>query len=363
MNAPSASDVPPPWSADDEWLECVQMFDETHDVRTFVLRATEPRSFRFRSGQYMTYGLQTADGEIQRCYTIASAPTRPDRLHITCKRVPGGPSSNWLHEHLRPGVRLAARGPGGDFSCFGHADRPAGSVPLLFLSGGSGITPLMSMARTFHDLGQDIDLVFVHAARTPADVIFGGELAVIAQHLPRFRVGIICEQRGKVAAYAGMLGRLNLGLLQATVPDFLQRDVYCCGPAPFMAAARSMLTAAGFDMARYREESFSFESVADAAPVLPPASTEAALDFEVRFAKRGDVFRCSSEQTVLQAASAAGLRVPFSCSQGLCGTCRTLKISGEVEMNDQGGLRPREIRQGWVLPCCSRPKSDLVLDR
>jgi ferredoxin len=138
-----------------------------------------------------------------------------------------------------------------------------------------------------------------------------------------------------------------------------------------MAAVRALLQAAGYDMARYREESFSFEAAAPAqvaanaaadAATAADASTTVA-HFAVHLKKRGDQFECASGQTVLQAATAAGLRLPFSCSNGVCGTCRTQKVSGEVDMKQNGGLRPREVAQGWFLPCCSTPLSDLVLDR
>jgi ferredoxin-NADP reductase len=362
------------WGDDDEWLRCVQVRQETHDVRSFVFRAESPRSFRYRPGQYITLGLPLAGGTIYRCYTLASSPTRPDTVSITVKRVPGGPSSNWLHDEMKPGMRLAVHGPGGAFSCFGAAGEPPakGTAPLLFLSGGSGITPLMSMARAFHDLGHDADIVFVHAARTPRDIVFAEELALMARMQPRFRLAVVCEQRGDVPGYAGHLGRLSLPMLQSMAPDFLQRDTYCCGPAPFMAAVRAMLPAGGYDMAKYREESFAFETL-ETAPVPATALNGHAQattpeitptpSFEIRLAKLGDVFRCSGEQTVLEAATAAGVRMPSSCRSGMCGTCRTVKVSGEVEMQHNGGLRPREVKQGWFLPCCSRPLSDLVLDR
>ena len=356
------------WSADDERLECVQVRDETYDVRTFVLRAVEPRTFRYRPGQYMTYTLPVdaqAGAEIRRCYTISTTPTRPDTLSITVKRVPGGPASNWLHDHLQPGMTLAAQGPYGEFSCYITSEQ---KTPLLFLSAGSGITPLMSMARAFHDLGRDVDLTFVHAARTPADIIFAEELSMMARNLPHFNLAVVCEQRGRASTYAGMLGRVTLLLLQSQVADFVDRDIYCCGPAPFMEAMRTLLQAAGYDMRRYREESFNFETLLDNTPQVGPLAPDAVAppvtaSYEVRFAKRGDVFRCAADHTILQAAQAAGLRVPFSCAQGICGTCRTVKVSGTVEMNDNGGLRPREIKQGWILPCCSKPTSDVVLDR
>lgn len=341
---------------DDDSLRCVQVRDETHDVKTFVFEAPAARSFRYLAGQFITLELSIDGQRINRCYTLSSAPTRPDRVSITVKRVPGGRVSNWLHDTLRSGDRVSVMGPSGGFSCF---VQPA--PRYLFLSGGSGVTPLISMSRALHDLASTDDVVFVHCARTPADVLFADELALLAKNMPHFRVALVCEQRGSDRAYAGYLGRLNGALLANIAPDFLERDIYTCGPGPFMAAVRGLLGDAGFEMARYREESFSFETLG-AASAPPPAPARTG-SYRVKLNKIGDEFSCAADQTLLQAATAAGVRMPFSCSSGLCGTCKTLKLSGEVQMQHGGGIRPREIDQGWILPCCSRPISDVVLDR
>ena len=368
MNAiyPDLADAPAPvWEADDEVFVCLRVIDETPDVRTFVLRLNDgDRSFRYRPGQFVTLALDIDGERVMRCYTLSSSPTRPGTVAITVKRVPGGRVSNWLHDHLRPGDRIAVTGPAGQF-CFPSGPVSAPARGQLYLSGGSGITPLMSMSRAWADLGLDADVRFVHAARTPQDVVFADEIALLARLLPRWRASVICESAGSTPGYSGLTGRLSLPLLRAQVPDLLEREVWCCGPAPFMAAVRAMLAEAGFDMSRYHEESFSFE-----APAPTPAPAEApipdAAEPAPRFVitlKRGERFECAPDETLLEAARRAGLRWPFSCSSGVCGTCRTRRLSGEVQMSQGGGLRPREVAQGWMLPCCSRPLGDLELDR
>lgn len=354
----------PAWGPDDEWLECVRVREETRDVRSFVLRPLEPRSFRYRPGQFITLRLDIDGEEVMRCYTLCSSPTRPDTLTITVKRVPGGRVSNWLHEHMRPGKRLSATGPAGSF-CFPPGPVQAPARGQLYLSGGSGITPLMSMSRAWADLGLDADVQFIHAARTPQDIVFADEQALLARTLPRWRAIAICEGRGDTPGYSGLLGRLNLPLLRSQVPDFLEREVWCCGPAPFMAAVRGMLAEAGFDTARYHEESFSFESAAAESVASDPASPDAvgARRYFVTLKSRGERFECGADETVLKAAQRAGIRWPFSCADGVCGTCRTRKLAGEIQMHQNGGLRPREVAQGWMLPCCSKPLGDLELDR
>jgi ferredoxin-NADP reductase len=368
VHTPDFSGVPSSaWSSDtDEFLRCVQVRQETHDVKTFVLAADAPRQFRYLPGQFITLELEIGGQKVNRCYTLSSTPTRPDLVSITVKRVPCGPVSNWLHDNLQAGMTLAAMGPSGDFSCF---QEPA--QRYLFISGGSGVTPVMSMLRALHDLGSTADVVFVHCARTPADLLFSEELTMMARNMAQLRLAMVCDTHLPGSAYAGHLGRMDAARLAHIAPDFLQRDVYTCGPAPFMQAVKSLLEAKGYPMARYRQESFTFESLAadsDAAPSSAALSTGAlavtgATTFQVTLAKGGQAFSCRSDQTLLQAASSAGLRLPYSCSSGACGTCKTKKLAGEVEMKHTGGIRQREIDQGWILPCCSKPLSDVSLER
>jgi len=263
--------LPQVWDAErDEALVCVAVRAETHDVSTFVFAPVEPRLFRFLPGQFMTFDLPVAgelDGAgVQRCYTIASPPTRPWRIEVTAKRSPGGAGSEWLHGAMQPGTRVQASGPMGDFVL----DPGAGGRYLL-LSAGSGITPLMSMARALHDLGSDADVLFVHSARSPADLLFPEELAVMARR-PGFRRVSIVETDAPGARWDGLRGRLSPAMLELLVPDLLEREVLCCGPAPYMAGVRAMLDAAGFDRGRYREESFSFGGAVDASVAMPEAS-------------------------------------------------------------------------------------------
>ena len=365
MNHFPQSGAPPLWQAGrDDSLLCRAVRQETHDVKTFVLAAPQARLFRYAPGQFITLELDIGGEAINRCYTLSSTPTRPDLLSITVKRVPGGAVSNWLHDHLKAGDTLKVLGPAGTFSCFLPA-MPA-QQKYLFLSAGSGITPLMSMSRAMHDLALGADIAFVHSARTPDDVIFGSELALMAQGgNGGFRLGVVCERRGAQPAWAGFNGLLNLAVLHNVAPDFLERTIYTCGPAPYMAAVRSMLAGAGYDMANYHEESFSFESLMpeDDSAAAPLPASAAAPGHQVSFTRSGNQIACGSDQFILAAAKAAGMRLPASCTQGLCGTCKTKMVSGRVDMQHAGGIRQREIDQGWILPCCSKPLSDVVLER
>ena len=356
-----------PWDAEaDDALTCLAVRDETHDVKTFVLAPREPKLFAYAPGQFLTFSFEIGGETIHRCYTISSTPTRPHTVSITVKRVAGGPVSNWLHDHLKPGDTVRALGPMGEFSCFTH---PAGKY--LLLSGGSGVTPMMAMARTFHDLGGGRDVAFVHSARTPADIVFRDELAVMASRDPALRVHAICEADAPGEAWTGPKGRLSLAILREAVPDVLDREVFVCGPKPYMDAVRAMLAEAGFDMARHHEESFDFgalpdadqEAAREAEQALDAAPATGTRTFRVEFAKTKRVLECPEDQTVLDAARKAGIRLPSSCAKGLCGTCKSKIASGTVAMAHAGGIRQREIDNGMALLCCSKPTSDLVIER
>ena len=351
----------PAWDADqDHGLVCCQIRQETHDVKSFFFRPEKPALFQFMPGQFITLELDINGEKINRCYTISSAPTRPHSISITVKRQPNGIVSNWLHDHLKVGSKISVLGAAGEFSCAHHPAKQ-----YLFLSGGSGITPLMSMARAFHDLAEDADIAFVHSARTPADIIFRKELDLMQFNQPHFSATYICEKLENEANWSMPTGYLNLEALKKIAPDFLQRKVFTCGPAPYMMAVRTMLASAGFNMAQYHEESFNFAelAVSEPAEIKTDGSVTDPSNFKVELTKSGVMVECAPNQFVLDAGIAAGLRLPSSCRKGLCGTCKTKLVSGKVDMKHGGGIRQREIDQGLFLPCCSKPLSDLVMDR
>lgn len=342
-------------SAEQKILECCAIQVETADVKTFVFRCPDFVALAFEPGQFITLSLMIDGQSLSRCYTLSSTPTRPFNLAITVKRVPGGPVSNWLHDNLEVGSRLQASGPAGIFTPVGHPVRK-----LLYLSAGSGVTPLMAMTRAAFDLGSDLDIAFVHSARTPRDIIFGDELAQLQAARACLKVLTICESLGGVADWQGPLGRLDLPLLERLVPDFREREVFTCGPQGYMDAVQRTLQEGGFDLAHYHQESFAIGS--PTAPVEAASPAVDAVLFTVTLARSGKVFSMAGDQTVLSAARRAGAIVPSSCGQGLCGTCKTALLDGQVEMQHAGGIRQREIDRGLRLLCCSKPTSDLVLD-
>lgn len=344
-------------SGEQKTLQCCAIRQETHDVKTFIFRCADFCALSFEPGQFITISPIIAGQTIARCYTVSSSPTRPFAFSITVKRVPGGAVSNWLHDNLNPGDTLRASGPTGSFTPVGHPAKK-----LLYLSAGSGVTPLMSMTRAVYDMAANLDIIFIHSARTPVDIIFHEELQSMQASMPGLRVITVCEGRGDIAEWQQPIGRLDLPLLHQQVPDFKEREVFTCGPQGYMAAVKSLLKEGKFDFDHYHEESFDISVLSEEPLIEQMPSLDQQDVFTVTLARSGKTFSMSGSQTVLSAAKKAGAIVPSSCSQGVCGTCKTALLKGTVEMNHNGGIRQREIDKGLRLLCCSKPTSDLVVD-
>lgn len=353
-----AQSAPREWPSD-RWntLSCLATWKETHDVRTFLLAPADGSRIRFEAGQFMTFRFGALVGKapeaLERSYTISSSAARERAITITVKKKFGGAVSGILHDKLIPGASIAAYGPSGRFSPSQYS-----GTRLCLLSGGVGVTPMLSTVRTAADLGIDLDAVFVHAARTPRDIIAAAELQFLARSLPKLRVLMVPTKPYK--RWSGPSGLIDASRLNALVPDLASREVMCCGPAPFMAAMRAACLSAGVPETGYGEESFDFSIAANEPEPVAELGGPSRL---ITFAKTGRSFECPSGFTILQAARRAGIPMAASCAKGICGTCKCRKVSGQVIMDHGGGIRDREVARGLILPCSSYAETDIVLDR
>ncbi len=345
-----------PWSDREHRLECVAVTPEAPDVMTFTFRPDNPGHwFRYLPGQFVTLEIPATPEPVMRTYTLSSSPSRPYTVAVTVKAQAGSIGTRWMFDNLRPGMRLKAIGPLGDFSYARHPGRK-----YLFISAGSGITPMMSMTRDMSDRTPDSDITFIHCARSPDDIIFRWELEARAREMVNFTLGFIIEEIGRGQLWAGLRGRIDKAKIALLAHDFLERTVFCCGPKPFMATVRDTLSGAGFDMANYHEE--AFQPRAPELPVVVADHSDGAKATKVIFTMSGKTGLCEPGHTVLQAARASGVRIGAACESGLCGTCKVMKLAGDVEMEHNGGILDEEIDEGYILACCSRPKGEIEIE-
>lgn len=350
----------PAWNAAvDDLFVCTAVRNVASDTKTVVFAPRRPSAVTFEAGQHVTIEFDVDGSSVNRCYTISSPPTRPERLSITVKRTDRGHVSQWIHSGgMCVGSRVRIGEPQGSFTMTHH---PAEAY--LLLTAGSGITPALSMLRTLYDLGADCDVLLIHSQRQPDEIAYRNEIDWMARQLPGVNIRYVCtgaDPRDPSVMY----GRMDSTLLRKLAPDLARREVFICGPDPYRADMNAAALAAGCHAGRIHQETFKVE----ASDASAPAWT-AHLDrddavpraFKVDFCELGTTVECPAGTTILEAATAAGLTLPSSCTQGLCGTCKSTLRGGEVDMQHAGGIRPREIAAGKFLPCCSRPLTDLVV--
>lgn len=336
-------EIDPTWSLHTLRARVVDVVAETHDVRTFVL-APNALWPGHRAGQYVTVEIEIDGVRTQRCYSLSSAPGART-VAITVKRVPGGRVSTWMHERVRRGHVVRLGMPAGDFT------PPAAAPKLLLLSGGSGITPVMSVLRDLARRGAVDDVVFLHAARSRRDVVFQRELEMLALRHPGLRLSFFLEDdrlRG---------GRLDSAKLDATVPDLAERHTMLCGPAPMMDALAPRWVDAGIAH-RLQTERFVAARVrlplpANDAPSPAPPKVKLAL------IRSGRTVLTGRSGTLLEELERAGERPVHGCRMGICKTCVCRKRSGVVEDVVTGAVSSEPDED--IRLCVSRARTDVEL--
>jgi glycine betaine catabolism B len=362
--AAARATVPRPkkfWSGE---LRIARIFQETHDVKTFrfALPGGGPLPFSHVAGQYLSLAL-TIDGKrVNRSYTIASSPTRPDYCEISVKRV--GHASGHLHDSWREGSVVKVSAPAGKFVFAGHeAER------VVLIAGGVGITPMMSVVRSLTDRCWTGDIYLLFSVRKRHDVVFEAELAYLQARFPNLHVKITLSNDPD-AAWDGARGQITRELVEAFVPGLARGPVLLCGPEPMMVAMRKLLVGMGVPDAEVLEEAFlsppspaaetaTDDAAAPAVAAVEPATGEAP---NVRFQRAGKVAELASGLTVLECAEDAGVSIPFECRSGICGQCKTRLVSGRVTMEVQDALTPADKAKGLILACQAHPVRDVVVD-
>ncbi|MFD4350326.1 2Fe-2S iron-sulfur cluster-binding protein [Streptomyces coelicoflavus] len=320
---------------------------ETPTARTLVLEdaAGEPKPFDFRPGQFFTLVTDVDGRPVRRAYSASSAPGSP-RLEVTVKQVDGGLFSTHAHDGLRPGDRLAVRGPSGTF----HAPAQA-PKHLVLIAAGSGITPLMSMIRThLSDAASDSRIDLLYSSRNSEEIIFGEELnRMEKEHPDRLTITHVLTCRDSRLDAAG-IHQWASGL---PLPDSAHH--YLCGPQPLMDTVQDVLQELGVPDDHLHQERFR-------AGTTAPGTAEPQ---EMRIEQDGSPVGTTvvePGQTLLDAGLTAGLPMPYSCTVGNCGECMVRVRSGEVTQPEHTCLTAQQKAEGHVLTCVSCPLSKVTLD-
>jgi 3-ketosteroid 9alpha-monooxygenase subunit B len=336
-----------------------KVIDETSDTRSFVIDIPEDLQdrFRYRAGQFCSFRVRVGGELLVRCYSMASSPDTDREFKVTVKRVPGGPVSNWMVDHLAEGDVLDVTPPAGRF-CL-RTDEARRERPLVAFSGGSGITPVISLVKTLlAATGRRASLLYANRGRD--SIIFFDELEMMSRsNRDRFRIlhRLDVEQ-----------GFVDRSAAAEFVGDDRDADFYICGPGPFMDVVEEALRDVGVESDRIFIERFTVPPDAvDAAQTSSSSAREAVAEDGVKtetvtIVLHGKEHRLAYHpgETILETARRGGLKAPFSCESGICGTCLGRIKVGAARMKANNVLTPNEVAEGLVLTCQGVPTTETV---
>jgi len=333
-------------------VHVVEVVRETPDAVTLVFEDPTKTPFHFKPGQFFTLLLDIDGENVRRAYSASSVPEDTHRLALTIKRVAGGLCSNFVNDRVRAGDVIELLGPSGNFAV--DID-PTASRELVLLAGGSGITPMMSIARTVLADEPESRVTLLYGNRGEADIIFYQALSSLQkQHPGRLRVRHVLQTPPlDWAGGSGLLDETVCGDELTALAPSDDAHFYVCGPEPMMAAARNVLIARGIPPERLHEERFSQphrRTQRDDAPL----GVEQQMVVERKGTHIGAI-TIPAGKTLLETGLAAGLPMPFSCAMGGCGECMVKLVDGQVEIEEPNCLLPEERAKGFILACVSRP--------
>jgi uncharacterized protein len=346
---------------------------------SFYLQPVDSKPLQtFRPGQYLTFSLTPGDEtftlahadvatqrKLIRCYSLSD---RPDTTgyRITVKRAPSpagrpdlppGASSNHFHDRVQVGDVLQVKAPAGHF----FIDEDA-KVPAVFIAGGIGITPMMSMLRWCVAQQPQRPVHLFYGVRNSADHAFKQTLAALAESHPAFELHVVYSSPGPGDVQGRdhrHMGHIDLELLRRSLPHG-RHQFYVCGPPPMMQSLVPALRAWGVNEEDIHFEAFGPATVRPAGPATnePLAAASTSLEIQLRRSGRSLVWD-GQDANLLDFAERHGVPVDSGCRSGSCGTCETKLVSGTVHYADKPDYN---IAAGHCLLCVGKPQSALMLD-
>ena len=321
-------------------LRVARVAPETHDAMSIVLDVPAPlaESFHYRAGQFLSFKVPVGGRVLVRSYSLSSSPEVDAEHKVTVKRVDDGRVSNWMNDRVRAGSTLLVVPPAGLFVLDPRSERD-----LVLWSGGSGITPCISILKTALTSTRRRLLLF-YANRDERSIIFRDELAALcARHPDRLRV---------VHSLDDVNGFVTRAEVARQMAGNLDRDCYLCGPTAFMDTVEHALRELGVARERIHIERFLSPVDHSGEPAAPaPDAAAAPTSIAIQLDGRVHDVPYQAGQRVLEAARRAGLEPPFSCEEGYCSCCMARLVSGQVRMAVNDCLTPDLLAEGWVLTC------------
>ena len=324
--------------------------------------------FAFTQGQYLTLRAAVDGQDLRRSYSIC-AGVDDRELRVAVRKVQGGAFSNWINQNLKPGDTVQVMAPQGRFFV---PLQPQAQRHHVGIAGGSGITPILSIMKTVLAREPLSRFTLIYGNRQVRSTMFKEEIEDLKnRYLSRLVLHhVFSDEHTDLPLNRGVMDRAKLGeFLGALVPAAGIDHVYVCGPYQMNDEAEAALLAAGVPEDRIHIERFGIapQAAGGATAVgavvhqASPGDAEVARVTIIRDGLRREIEFRRDQPSILDCASAAGLEVPYSCTSGVCGTCRAKLVEGQVRMERNFALDKADLANGFVLTCQAHPLTERVV--
>ena len=320
--------------------------------------------FSFTQGQYLTLRTEIDGADLRRSYSIC-AGVDDGELRVGVRKVKGGVFSNWINEHLKPGHQISVMAPQGRFFV---PIEPTARRHHVGIAGGSGVTPILSTMKTVLSREPLSSFTLIYGNRALKSTMFKEEIEDLKnKYLTRLTLHhVFSDEHTDAPLNMGVMNRDKIGeFLTSVVPAATIDHAFICGPFQMNDEAEAALLAAGVPEDRIHIERFGLAPQAQQVGAViheaKPGVAETAKITIIRDGLKRDISFTKDQPSILDAASAAGLEVPFSCTSGVCGTCRAKLVEGQVRMERNFALDKNEVANGFVLTCQAHPLTPHVV--
>ena len=333
-------------------LKIKKITNETSSSKSFFIEEINNKQIEYKAGQFLTLLVNLHGKEVRRSYSISSTPGVDEVIYFTIKRIENGELSRYLFDDLKVGDMLTSLPPSGRFTI----DRPESKL-AVFISAGSGITPVFSLVKHLLYQFADTDILLIYQNHDEKESIFRQELLLLQQKFKeRFTVKEIFSQpldhsRPSQRLNNNLLERILLQTITASSVHF-----YLCGPEAFMRMAQFTLK-----VMHYGQEIIKRENFFATAPPPPFMTDTTPRNVIINYHNKKYNLEVAYPHNILEVALKNKIHLPYSCRGGRCSTCTSRCTSGSVKMTINDVLTPKDLQNGLILTCVSYPETDVEL--
>ncbi len=333
-------------------LAVSEIKDETPSTKTLRMKAADGDLPPFRAGQYVNLFVDVGGVRTSRPFSVSSAPGKP-YLDLTVRLMPDGFVSSYLLDSVKVGDTFESTGPSGSF----YLEPLMDTGSLVFLAGGSGITPFASITRDAADRGLPLDIHIIYGSRDPSDIIFKEELEQLTASHPNIKMDVVISE--PPADWKGLCGLLDSAMISDLVGPTGGKTFFICGPQVMYPLCEGSLEALGVPGRLVRREAYGPPADITAEPGWPDVSPDE--EFGVEDVRTGQKIVARAGEPLMNALEREGIVIPAICRAGECAACRTRLLEGKVFAPERVALRRVDREAGYIHPCISYPVEDLLI--